>query len=533
MHLNKLLTRCSVLLIVCLLCGAAYSSRAQTAPQCGYARAFQFPVDRAAFVLVQDFAAPSLRHQGRYHTGEDWTLAAGDTYGQPVRAAADGRVTFSSANGWGRDGGVIILEHALEDGSRFYSQYGHLTDATGITFPPVFGCVQMGEILAAIGDPRPAPHLHFEIRTNTPDLPGPGYTWEDPQTLGLRRPSKFILNQALWLNDAHAWHLDLADETGPQSPPVVLGDTSLLYLDADRVARVSGDGRVLWRTNLPESAAGLFAAGEAGAVVYRSGRVQPIDTEGALGTAVELGFAVQGAVSIESSIYLHSADNRLIALNAELLTPIWSAADVGEIIEVLAVGDTLAALTRDALGGGQLVVLRASTGERLDLARLAEPGALVTGAAGGFVAYTRGGAWRIDGAGIWSLLLPDAPPGGQHATIAEAADGGLFLYNDASLYAYAADGSARWSVDAPDTDASTTAPASLDVYGDVLLLITGDGQIAAYDAAAGGLCNETRLWADWRAHLWHALGSDGLLRVAAADQIAALDWELFLLACAE
>ena len=29
------------------------------------------------------------------------------------------------------------------------------------------------DVIAAVGDIRPAPHLHFEIRTNQPDIPGP------------------------------------------------------------------------------------------------------------------------------------------------------------------------------------------------------------------------------------------------------------------------------------------------------------------------------------------------------------------------
>src|SRR5574338_14758 len=88
-------------------------ARAQV--QCGVVTSINFPVDTSAFRIVQDFAAQSPRHQGRYHTGEDWYGGRGTSYGQYVRAIANGRVTFSSPNGWGRDGGVIIIEHTFPD----------------------------------------------------------------------------------------------------------------------------------------------------------------------------------------------------------------------------------------------------------------------------------------------------------------------------------------------------------------------------------------------------------------------------------
>ena len=150
-----------VLLIFGLLPAAAHAQA-----DCGIVNAVDFPVDRSLFQLMQDYAVPSPRHQGRWHTGEDYSAGPGLTLGQPVRAIAVGRVTYSSPIGWGRDGGVVIIEHTLPDGSIVYSQYGHMMETDSIRFPGVLACVDAGQVIGAVGDIRPAPHLHFEIRVN-------------------------------------------------------------------------------------------------------------------------------------------------------------------------------------------------------------------------------------------------------------------------------------------------------------------------------------------------------------------------------
>lgn len=160
--------------------------------QCPLADAVDFPVDMAQFTLVQGYAVPNMRHHGRYHTGEDYFAGYDDTLGQPVRAIANGRVTYSYPLGWGRDGGVIIIEHVFADGSVYYSQYGHLRESDTVTFPMPLSCIEQGAVIGQIGDARPAPHLHFEIRTGGRDLPGPGYVWIHPDQDIYLHPSQFI-----------------------------------------------------------------------------------------------------------------------------------------------------------------------------------------------------------------------------------------------------------------------------------------------------------------------------------------------------
>jgi hypothetical protein len=232
---------------------------------CGLVNRVQFPVDRAVFQLVQDYAVPSVRHQGRWHTGEDYSAGPGATLGQPVAAIAAGRVTYASPIGWGRDGGVVILEHTLPDGSQVYSQYGHLMETDSIRFPGVLACVQAGQVIGAIADVRPGPHLHFEIRINQPDTPGPGYTADIPDTLGWRVPSAFVLNWSVWLGDLHRWHVALPAPL--TTPPLIDDDGSVLIASSDnRVRYALPDGRILWRVIL-DSAPTLLTGSEAGPVV--------------------------------------------------------------------------------------------------------------------------------------------------------------------------------------------------------------------------------------------------------------------------
>lgn len=161
---------------------------------CGTAESLAAPLDMADYRIMQGFSVPSPRHQGRYHTGEDYALPAGGSLGQPVRAIGRGVVTYSYTLGWGRDAGVVIVRHTMPDGTLLLSQYGHITQAEGVAFPLIGACVEQGDIVGVIADVRPAPHLHLEIRLAMPDAPGPGYSWVLPQDDApqWRRPSRII-----------------------------------------------------------------------------------------------------------------------------------------------------------------------------------------------------------------------------------------------------------------------------------------------------------------------------------------------------
>ena len=492
--------------------------------QCEPASSIRFPFDTSQFTLVQDFGAPSPRHQGRYHTGEDWYGGRGSSLGTPVRAIANGRVTFSSTNGWGRDGGVIILEHTFPDGTIAYSQYGHIQEAETTPFPAVFACVREGDIIAAVGDARPAPHLHLEIRTNNPDIPGPGYTYDFPTQLGWRRASKFILNWQTWFADAHAWHLDLADEAGPVAPPILLPDQNLIYLDADRLIRASHDGRVLWRVNFDQTAVGLIERASDAAVIFADGSVRAVTYDGTLGQSWNIGTSVQSMIQAGwAQPIFYTPQRSLIAVDTDLWTFTTLAQEIDPIVRAASSAGMISLITQTH----HLITLDAS-GAVIDQANLREAGALLANPDGVF-AYTQGGFWNIDSSGGWSLVLPDAPAGGAGSAIAhDPTTEQLYAFDGFTMRAYDAARAQRWTVDLPGVGGET----SLLNTGDFLILSSTFGNIAAIRSADGAVCNTARIFGDRRSHLWTNLGDDGMLRVYVADQILALDWQTFLLGCA-
>ncbi len=110
---------------------------------------------------------------GFWHTGEDWNgKGGGDTdLGQPVYAIANGRVVEFGYNpsSWGN---IVLLEHALPDNTRVWSQYAHLDQ---IMVNAVGQKVSRGQQVGTIGKGAKTTqkpqglyyaHLHFEIRRN-------------------------------------------------------------------------------------------------------------------------------------------------------------------------------------------------------------------------------------------------------------------------------------------------------------------------------------------------------------------------------
>ncbi|HMQ53401.1 MAG TPA: peptidoglycan DD-metalloendopeptidase family protein [Anaerolineae bacterium] len=99
-----------------------------------------------------------------WHPGEDWNgRGGGDTdLGDPVYAIANGRVVeFGHYPVWGN---IVLLEHALPDDTRVWSQYAHLNE---IKVNEVGEKVNRGKQIGTIGkgeQNRYTAHLHFEIR---------------------------------------------------------------------------------------------------------------------------------------------------------------------------------------------------------------------------------------------------------------------------------------------------------------------------------------------------------------------------------
>lgn len=497
-------------------------TRAQN--QCAIADAITFPVDTSVFKLVQDFGAPSPRHQGRYHTGEDWYGGRGVSLGQPVHAIANGRVTYSSPGGWGRDKGVVIIEHTFPDGTVAYSQYGHMEANAAANFPPQYACVSIGEVIGAVGNVRPAPHVHFEIRESDGSSPGPGYDWENPESDGFRRPSKFVLNWQTWLQPAFLWRLDLADESGPAAPPLRLPDYSLIYLDANRLGRVTPDGRSLWRINLEKPAVGVTDVDGDIVLAYGDGTMQTVNLDGSLSERWETGVYLDSApINAGDVLLFHTPDNSLMVFAPDMRAPLWRLEDVPPLVRAQAAGSIIGLITKT----NELLTISAQ-GQLRDRAQLRDLGSMAATPDGTLMAYTLGGLWTIDNQGVWAATMEFAPLSTRAGSMAVGTDGGLYLFNGRTLNAYSPDHNGRWLADLPGVSGLT----ELREYGDALLLTSNHGNIIAVQKSTGAVCGLAQIYGNNRSGLWHHLGEDGTLRIFIADQILGLDWEEFLGGCA-
>lgn len=213
---------------------------------CGVVDILDFPMNPPNADNISgghDFGVFRNRY-GKFHAGEDWWgTRRGSTFGEPVYSIGHGLVTYAEPEGWNRDKGVVIIQHTLRDGSQVLSFYGHL-DPPSIVLQPGY-CVTRGQQVGNVGRPRSSPHLHFEIRTQSPYAPLTGYWPEDPTTVGWLPPSQFIWQQRMmaapgvqWVRPfvADARYLGLVD---PQT---------LLTLEQGQLVGLNtSDGRERWR----------------------------------------------------------------------------------------------------------------------------------------------------------------------------------------------------------------------------------------------------------------------------------------------
>jgi murein DD-endopeptidase MepM/ murein hydrolase activator NlpD len=514
----------TLLFLTAFAFSASWRLSVEAQEQCGVVSSIAFPVDRSVFQVAQGYSVPSPRHQGRYHTGEDYYGGRGISYGQPVRAIADGRVTYSAPTGWGRDGGVVIIEHTFPDSSIVYSMYGHMEQTDTNPFPARYSCIKGGDVVGVVGNARPVPHLHFEIRQNQPDVPGAGYTPELPATIGWRQPSKFVLNWGAWLLPMHVWHLEAGSNL--IAPPLELPDHSFLFLDSTRLRFSTLDGRVLWRINLEKPALGLMDFNGLQLLVYADGTIQAINPDGTFG---ELYWTAPAAIDqvfpadSGDHLLLHTIENTLILFNATLGDMDWRLENIPPIVQSTS-ANVIGLMTES----NELLTV-SPDGELLDRAQLDEPASMTT-RNNNLVVYAKGGLWQIDTEGTWALAIEQTPPGGRTSAALQAPDGRLFLLSGedvAGLYAYNVDGSAAWQISLPDV----SGRAQLAQYGNVLLITTNAGNITAVQAESGALCNSLRIYGDEQARLWQQLGDDGILRVSVADQVLGLDWVRLIGGC--
>ncbi|MGB7337366.1 MAG: peptidoglycan DD-metalloendopeptidase family protein [Phototrophicaceae bacterium] len=521
----------TLLFLVTLLSFSSTSLSAQT--DCGVVDGIGFPVNTGTFSLAQDFAIASERHQGRYHTGEDWHGGRDNSVGQAVQAAARGRVSYSSVNGWGRDGGVVILEHTFPDGTVYYTLYGHITESESFQFPPRLTCVQQGDVIGVVADVRPAPHLHFEVRVSggtNGAIPGAGYSINTPYEDGLRNPTKFITNQQTWLSLWHDWHLMIgtetdSDERAPITPPISLNDNSLLYLDGtgQTLRRATPDGRVLWRIRLDTAAVALEAWRGSSLLTLGDGTQHLIDVEtGSLGETWRVAAEFTGTPLIAGDELLFPSDNNsMVRLSADRREILARYLDIPAFYRAHVLPDGTFAL----LGNDNQFYYYSADGNLINTAQLRAAASFATSWDARLLVYTQGGLWHVNEVGNWSLYIEDAPAGGNQASILTTQDR-LYLYTGDRLLAYDRELARLWQATTPPT----LGLSAITTYENILLITSNHGDVLLVNET-GAFCNQVRVYGQAGANQWNSLGADNRLRIAIADQILALEWDTFTRPC--
>jgi hypothetical protein len=534
--MRKLLITLSLLVLLTLGI-APEDNYAQS--QCPNATTVQFPFDTSSWTLAQGFGVPSPRHQGRYHTGEDWFINGADSLGQPVRAMAAGRVTYSFPLGWGRDGGVVILEHIFDDGSIVYSQYGHMMETDAIKFPMRLSCVEAGQVIGAVGSARPAPHLHFEIKLGGADNPGPGYSWTNPYDDGWRQASKFVLNRQAWSQNWHRWHLQMNDPNGFRSPPLMLSDTSLLYIDDLSVRLATYDGRVLWRVVLDRPALAVVEGPEQPLVIYEDGTIVQIDPtrEGAVQDSWQIPdvrFAAVAPIVAGDQLLLRTTDDALVALSADRRSIDWRADDVPLYKNAYVTPELIALLSQN-----NILMLLMRDGTVISKAQLAGSVGFATTPDQQLVLYGRGGLWKVNNAGEYGVLLNGDPSAqvvdtvsasSAASTAVHVTDSVVYAFDGGSLNAYTLAGAQQWTV-----PLALAGHVEIVPVGELLLMVSNHGDMVALQRD-GVLCAAGRIYGDGRSLLWvspsdGSIPADHVLRLAVGDQVIGIDWERFTEAC--
>ncbi len=501
----------------------------QAQSPCGVVDSISYPLDTSVFSVVYPYGRASNRFDGRLHAGEDWVGPRSATYGTPVRAIARGRVTYSAPLGWGLDKGVVIVEHLLPDGTWWYSLYGHMEEVNGHTFPAVYTCVNEGDILGAIGRPRPAPHLHLEIRNFGSDAPGPGYWGTNPTYSGWQQPSRFITNWQGWMHPAYVWHTALTDQAGSQAPAIIRTDGVTVVYDDARLKAINPNGQILWRYILPENLTiiGVLPYQNAVLVADATGIMQLWSLEGGFVESWHLPEATYTSVTTWGDLLLvHTTDRQLIAYGPDRAER-WRVADIYRPLTTSTTDRMMAVIS--TRGG---LTFLGPDGRIYGRATVRGTASATPAPDGGFYVRTQTALWHVDAAGKWNRLN-DMPAIFYHPIqMASRRDGRFFLYagsNNRMLYAYGPDGAQLWAV--PLESLTGTPAFFIDRAGSPLVLADSSGQIVLVDPDSGAICDQLGIWGTPRSSVWVGLGQDGILRLHIADQMLGLNWATLTASC--
>ncbi|MEO8609422.1 MAG: peptidoglycan DD-metalloendopeptidase family protein [Chloroflexota bacterium] len=500
-------------LLLLLAAPAIHADAAQVTAPCGVVDAIDYPVDNLV-PGYDDFTLYRARFGGN-HTGVD---IAFDRWGDPVHAAARGRVTYSNPEGWDTEKGVVILEHTFPDGSIAYSLYGHVEQTDKIFLPQVGKCVARGEIIAAVGWPsRGRPHLHFEWRNFMPDDGGPGYVTDNPMSHGWYNPLDFT---ALWrIKLLPAFIRSVTFDTVPTLPPVRLESGGYAVANADSVNGMSPDGKTQWRVTTDGVVTGI--AGLAGdRVVAHTSTGQAMTLQNGRYNAVWAFPGADDPFLTFGEKLVFAGQNGAIAAFDPAGTPLWSLPGnlPGRVIYYGRNGGQIAL----AVQGDSGVIWRLAdeNGALIGDTNLSELSAAAPLPDGSWMLLEGPNLHHLSGAND-QMVAAVSPPPGRNARIAADAAGDTYIYlgdSDSTLLAVSMDGSLRWRVTYPYPD-NPLAPL-VDVGGGCLLYsLDADGIMNVFSTANGKLVNQVQLYAGG------ARSNSPNARLLRADPLDGLEFE--------
>jgi hypothetical protein len=524
----NLLLKCSLRIAIMglLTCMIATPMQTQSA-DCGFVEAIDYPIDISDTLResYDDFGLFRSRFGG-LHTGLDIGF---NRRGEPVRAAARGRVTYADVNGWDTEKGVVIVEHTLPDGTIAYSLYGHMEQTDTILFPRVGDCVEQGEVLGTIGWPsRGLPHLHYEIRSFLPNDGGPGYVTQNPLLEGWHHPFDFTMLWQARLSLGATGYATFSDY--PTVPPVLLDSGLLMIASGDRLTAYAPPMTRLWSIQMESVITGT-AALPGGRLAVQSREGQGVMMQDGRFIAnwqidgPDLAFAVLG-----ETLIFPTNGGGMAALNAAG-QPLWSLDGIsnerGRVVDFQSSGTQAAVLVR--AGGTSTWRVVDANGMLIHEARF-ERTPVFAPASHGWLLIDGMDLKRYasaDGTNLASL----GALAGRSARLTTDVVGNSYIFvgdRESTLIGLGPSGEMRWRTRYPT--GGQAQPPLLDVGGGCLLYsLDSRGTLSIFNAADGNLMHQVQLYTGGatnghpRARLLHVDEHDRVLVGSGFLSVLALD----------
>ncbi|HVO43249.1 MAG TPA: peptidoglycan DD-metalloendopeptidase family protein [Aggregatilineales bacterium] len=475
-------------LLILLLVAAIVPSRlqAQDDTPCGIVDSIDYPIDGIS-IDYDDFGMYRAPFNG-WHTGIDMAFGR---YGDPVRAAARGRVTYSDTKGWDTEKGVVIIQHFFPGGLQYFTLYGHMEELNGFKFPKAGQCVEKGEIIGAVGHPsRGAPHLHYETRTRAAVSGGPGYFSSDPLDAGWLHPIDFT--EGWKLRFSPAFRSMVTAGGGQIGPPVWRPDGHVVFAEYYHLEERDADSQRVWRLDM-QGLEGIVGLPD-GRILARTIDDQIIILDGQrFDQTWKADRDLRSApMLLGNAIAFLGADNRIVAYNLDG-TLRWQTDSLGDYVDSYTQSGERLAVSA-AQGSVYKVAVIDSSGAVVYRATAPSP-VSITAAAGGFYLLV---ATQIDRLGPDLKLTPLMDVGQalwHNSQIAMDGQGSAVIYpgQGRQVFAYNANGGIRWAATLPEIPRET--PLIGIGSGCLAYVLTSDGSLLAYRMTDGALRGLATLYA--------------------------------------